>query len=82
MSTCDSSNHLAKLYQQKEIRLIAYLCTLSKDFFHYGFFNGATDVMEPLHDRLDAIGWSIYTDTVLYRNGYGTICGYLESHRT
>ncbi|WHZ26119.1 MAG: hypothetical protein OJF51_000914 [Nitrospira sp.] len=39
--------------------MIAFLCTLSKDFFHYGFFNGGEEVVEPLGKRLEAMEWRI-----------------------
>ena len=78
MSTYDLSNHLAKTYRRNELRLIASLCTLSQGFFHYGFFKGCKEVMEPLYNLLEAVGWRIEIDTALYRNGCGGLmksCG-------
>jgi hypothetical protein len=53
------SNHPANTYRLKVLSLIASLCTLSKVFFHYGFFNGAEGTSGRLRDRLNAIEWGI-----------------------
>ena len=76
-----TSNHLANTYRLKVLSSIASLCTLSKDFFHYGFFNGTEVLMDGCATGLTQSNGESKPIQDCIEISTVRSCGYSESHQ-